>query len=85
MGWSLFEPIVRTDSVPGPGTACKAGPLGLDLGPKMWQGWFLLFFFFFLSFLFFFPCFRDSKLITLFLILVGSFFFYLGMGAGWWR
>lgn len=52
MGWSLTEPMARTDFASGACTAPKTGLLILDLGPNMWQGWVHSFFCHF-SFLFF--------------------------------
>lgn len=67
--------MARTDFAPGACTAPKAGLLSLDPGPTCGKGGFIRSFVIFLFFL----CFRDTKLITLFLILVGSLF-SVGLG-----
>lgn len=74
MGWSRFKPVARTDSASGPALPAGAAPWP-GPGAEMWEGWFLFLFFFFRAS-------ETPELITLFLILVGGFYFYLGM-FGW--
>lgn len=77
MGWSHLKPVARTNLASGPALPAGAAPWP-GLGAEMWEGWFLCLFF---VFFFFFRASETPELITLFLILVGGFF-YLGT-FGW--
>lgn len=57
MGWSRFKPVARTDLASGPALPAGAAPCP-GPGAEMWEGWFLFRFFF----LFFFPCFGDTRI-----------------------
>lgn len=67
MGCSLVEPVARTDFAPGPALPPRLASLTWTWGLSYGKGGFIRSFVIFLSF-------RDTKLITLFLILVGSLF-----------